>query len=348
MQRITAFLILLILPLMVLVLPQPKSERVTFSIATGSPSGLYFPFGGGLASIWSKAYPDINVKAEVTSASVSNIIQVSRGESEAGISQGDALRNAVAGNGQFTKQMPVRVLLALYPNVVHLATLKDSDIHSLDDLEGKKVSLGAPGSGNYVTSRNILKALDIPLESFSPQYLNYTETTDALKNGTIDAGFIVGGLGLAAMAELALTREIRIVEFSDAEIEKIGSQHAAYTGFTIEPDFYHKVQEPVQTATLWNFLIVKEDMPDKLAMRLTKAALEKQKQLESITRAAKYMTPENTLKFAEDILHEGAAKVLKYNPSSSGLTRGSLENGNRFPDQDSISMPSHRLRLVRE
>ncbi len=91
----------------------PSVAADTYSIATGSPSGLYYPFGGGLASIWSKDYDDLNIKAEVTGGSVVNIIQTAKGESELGISQGDALRQAIAGEGKYPEPMPVRALLAL-------------------------------------------------------------------------------------------------------------------------------------------------------------------------------------------------------------------------------------------
>lgn len=282
----------------------------TFSIATGSPSGLYYPFGGGLASIWSKTYPELNIKAEVTGGSVVNIIQVAKGESELGISQGDALRQAVAGEGKYPKAMPVRALFALYPNIVHALTNADSDIRTIQDLKGKRVSIGAPGSGTAITTMNILRTLGISEDDFDVQYLSYTETSDGLKNGTIDAGFMVGGLGLAAIVELALTRDIRLIAFSDEQMQKISAAYPAYTSFNVPGKTYGGVDEDVQTATLWNFLIVHKDMPDALAYKLIKAAFDSQQEILNVTKVARFMTPENAKTFAAGMLHPAAEAYL--------------------------------------
>ena len=284
-------------------LPFMAQAGETFSIATGSPSGLYYPFDGGLASIWSKNSDKINMKAEVTGGSVVNIIQVSNKESEAGISQGDALRDAISGSGKFPEALPVRALFALYPNVVHAVTLKGNDIASLDDLRGKRVSIGAPGSGTAITTMNILNTLGITEEAFDVQYLSYTETSDGLKNGTIDAGFMVGGVGLAAMVELALTRDIVLIPFTDAEIARVNDAYPAYTAFDVPEKTYEGVGEPVQTATLWNFLVVHKDLPDAIATEMLEVAFTHHEALMGVTKVARFMTRENSLKYAKGILH---------------------------------------------
>lgn len=278
----------------------------TFSIATGSPSGLYYPFGGGLASIWSKNSDKINMKAEVTGGSVVNIIQVAKGESEAGISQGDALRDAIAGSGKFKDPLPVKALFALYPNVVHAVTLEGDDITSINDLRGKRVSIGAPGSGTAITTLNILHTLGITEADFDVQYLSYTETSDGLKNGTIDAGFMVGGVGLAAMVELALTRDVVLIPFSDDEIARVNAAFPAYTAFDVPEGTYQGIEQAVQTATLWNFLVVHKDLPDALATEMLKVAFGQHDALLEITKVAKFTTRENSRNYAQGILHPAA------------------------------------------
>ncbi|MBN66872.1 MAG: TRAP transporter substrate-binding protein [Rickettsiales bacterium] len=293
-----------------LLLPGSLLASDTYSIATGSPSGLYYPFGGGLAQIWSRELDNVNIKAEVTGASAVNIIQVAKHESEVGISQGDALRDAISGKGIFPREMPVRVLFALYPNVVHAVTNASSSIKTLSDLRGKRVSIGAPGSGTAITTMNILNTLGITENDFDVQYLSYTETSDALKNGTIDAGFMVGGVGLAAAVELALTRDIRLIPISDIEMATISDAFPAYTAFEIPGETYKGVDEPVQTATLWNFLIVHQDMSDDEAYKLTKTAFDHMQEMMEVTRVARYTTPENTLRFSGGILHPGAQRYF--------------------------------------
>lgn len=293
----------------------------TMSIATGSPSGLYYPFGGGLASLWSRLEPRFNIKAEVTGASAVNIIQVHKGESELGISQGDALRDAIAGKGIFPQAMDVRILFALYPNVVHAVTSAGSDIHTMQDLRGKRVSIGAPGSGTAITTLNILKALGISEEDFNVQYLSYTETADGLKNGTIDAGFMVGGVGISAMVELALTRDIRMINVSDEEMATIGEQFPAYTPFEIPKNTYNGVDTPIQTPTLWNFLIVNSHMSDEDAYLLTKIAFEHMDEMLNVTKVARFATVENTLRFGEAMLHPGAKRYIEEVVAASHLPK---------------------------
>jgi len=289
-----------------------QAPRDTMSIATGSPSGLYYPFGGGLAQIWSKTYPDINIKAEVTGGSAVNIIQVARGESEFGISQGDALRDAVAGEGIFPFPLPVRALFALYPNIVHAITTPQADIDTIEDLRGKRVSIGAPGSGTAITTMNILNTLGIAEDEIDIQYLSYTETAESLKTGTIDAGFMVGGMGLAALVELALTTDVTLIAFSDAQIARIHDAFPAYTAIDIPEGVYKEVGAPLQTVTLWNFLVVHRDVPDQMATRLIEAAFANQKQMLGVTKSARFMTPENGLKYAEGILHPAARRWLQH------------------------------------
>ena len=108
----------------------------TFSIATGGPAGLYYPIGGGMASIWSERLPNVNVKAEVTGGSVTNVIQVARNESDLGIAMADVVNDAYLGQGRFREALPIRVLFTAYPNVVHILTLEQTGIEDVRQLLG--------------------------------------------------------------------------------------------------------------------------------------------------------------------------------------------------------------------
>lgn len=282
------------------------AQAQTYSIATGSPSGIYYPFGGGLAALWSDHSERINMKAEVTNGSVTNLIQVAKGESEAGISQADAFYAAREGRGKFPEALPVSVLFALYPNLVHLIVPADSDIRTVADLRGRRVSIGAPGSGNMVTAKNILSALGIPLDALDVYHLSYTETAYALKDGGIDAGFIVGGIGVAVVTELALTRPIRLIAFSDTDIAALHAAFPAYAAFSVPEGLYAGMEEPVQTVSLWNFLVVNRSLPDPLAYELTRIAFEQNAALRAIAYPAKFTTAENTRRYAWEFLHPGA------------------------------------------
>lgn len=280
----------------------------TFSVATGNPSGVYYPLGGGLASVWSKELRGINIKAEVTAGSVTNLVQVARGESEVGFTQGDALADALAGRGEFPEPLPLALLARLYPNVVHLVTVKGYGIESVGDLAGKKVSVGPPGSGNAVTAWNILRSLGIAENDLEVRQVNYAETTNGLKDGTIDAGFIAGGLGIAAVVELAASRDIVLVPFTVEEMARIIERFPAYSPFSVPAGVYAGVDEPVPTPSLWNLLVVRRDMDEELAYRLTKTLFEHRERLESISKVARFIEPMSSSDVGKMPLHPGARR----------------------------------------
>ncbi len=288
-------------------------QSQTLSFATGNPSGIYYPLGGGLASIWSRYVDGINIKAEVTAGSVTNLVQVAKHESHVGFAQGDSVADAVAGQGRFPYALPLAILGKMYPNVVHLVTVEGSGITSVEDLKGKKVSVGPPGSGNFVTAWNILDALGITESDFTVRQLNYSETSNGLKDGTIDAGFIAGGLGIAAVVELAVTRKIVLVPFTDEEMKKVTAKIAAYSAFSVPPGIYRGVDKPVQTPTLWNLLVVHREMDEDVAYRLIKALFDFRESLESISQVARFIVPESAASIGSLPLHPGAKRYYDEN-----------------------------------
>ena len=288
----------------------PASAQ-TLSFATGNPAGIYYPLGGGLSSIWSRHVPGVNMKAEVTAGSVTNLIQIAKHESDVGFSQGDSVADAVVGAGRFPRPMPLAVLGRMYPNVVHLVTIDGSGVDSVEDLKGRRVSMGPPGSGNSVTAWKILDALGITEDEFTVRQLNYAETTNGLKDGTLDAGFIAAGIGVAAVVELAVARKVKLVPFSDQEMDVISAAIPAYTAFSVPPGIYRGVDEPVQTPTLWNMLVVHEEMDEELAYRLLSAIFEYRPDLENISQVARFIEPENAADVGTLPLHPGARRYYE-------------------------------------
>ncbi|CAM3698798.1 TAXI family TRAP transporter solute-binding subunit [Parendozoicomonas haliclonae] len=294
---------------MALLTPAMASAE-NYSIGTGGQSGTYYPFGGALAKVWTDNIDNISVKAEVSAASVENTIKVVRGDMLTGLAMGNVVLDAYEGVGKFPTKMPVNVLFALYPNLVHAMSLKDSGISSVLDMKGKRVSLGAPGSGTAVTSAALLESMGIDVEKdIKAVYLNYSETTNALSNGQIDAGFIVGGQGVGAVTQFALTKDIQILSIpADAQKKFIG-EYPAYSSYTIPADVYKGVNA-VDTLSIWNVLVVKADMSEEMAYQLTKTAYENIDKVRQVVKAAEMTTPENASRLAGVPLHPGAEKYL--------------------------------------
>ena len=292
-----------------------QSDR-TLAIATGGPAGLYYPFGGGMASLWSEALPGVNAKAEVTGGSVTNVIQVARGESDLGIAMADVVTSAYTGTGRFPEPLPLRVLFTAYPNIVHGLSLRSSGIESITDLAGKRVAIGAQGSGTAVAATNMLNGLGLSLQDIAPRYLSFGETTTGLKDGTLDAGFVVGGLGIAAVTELAVTRDIQIISLTEAELAELTVQHPAYSGYTIPAGTYAGVDEPRQALGIWSAVVVHEAMPEDLAYALTCSVYKEHQRLLSISPVVKDMTLDNIHQLAAVPLHSGTRRYLQ-NPTDN-------------------------------
>lgn len=306
--------------LVVIASPVAGDARATMSIATGGPSGLYYPFGGAMASIWSRSFDDVNVKAEVTGGSLVNVIQVARLESDIGIAMADVVTDAYRGEGRFPFRLPIRVLFSAYPNLVHMLTLEDSGIRSVADLEGKRVSLGAAGSGTAIAAENVLTGLGLTLTDINDQYLNFGNTTSALKDGTIDAGFVVGGLGIAAVTELAVTRDLHLINLSSVELDRLEARFPAYTRFNIPGATYNGVADPVAVLGIWSSVVVNEAMDEALAYRLTCAVFANRQRLLDVTQVASATTIENADALTAVPLHAGAAQYLAAH--AAGLESG--------------------------
>lgn len=282
----------------------------TFAIATGGPAGLYYPFGGGMASIWSKHLENVNVKAEVTGGSVTNVIQVARQESELGIAMADVVTSAFQGSGRFPEPLPIRVLFTAYPNIVHILTLQSSGVTRVAGLKGRRVSLGAAGSGTAVAAENVITGLGLSLDEIAPTFLSFGETTSALKDGTIDAGFVVGGLGLAAVTEIAVTRDLHLIALTDEELTRLHKRYPTYTGYNIPAGTYDKVDVDVQALGIWSAVVVHEDFPEEVAFALTCTIYRHREELLKVSQVARAMTPENIYKLPTVPLHPGTLRYL--------------------------------------
>lgn len=289
-----------------------NANAENYTIGTGSQSGTYYPLGGMLAKIWSENIDDFDARAEVTAASVENTIKVSANKQLAGIAMGNVVLQGYQGVAPFPRKMDVSVLFALYPNVVQFIVPADSDIKSIQDLKGKRISLGAPGSGTRVSSTNILAALGIKEADIEAQSLNYTATTNAIKAGQIDAGVIVGSIGVGAITELAFTHKIRILSFTAEELKIISDKSPSYQAIKVPVNSYERVNAFTAPA-VWNVLVVNKNLDTELAYKMTKIAFDHMKEINQVINVTKFTTLENMNRLKGVELHPGALKYLNEN-----------------------------------
>ena len=309
------FIVVLIFSLFcIMSLSGPVFARTQFiSIGTGGTGGVYYPYGGGVAEIWTKYVKGVRAVAEVTGASVENTKLCHREETLFGEIMNDVAYQAYNGIGKFKgKPQKIRGMFEMYPHHYHVVALKNSGVNSIYDIKGKKVSMGAPASGTeYKTNLVLQEALGIPYDSFNVFRLSFTETANALKDGTIEVGIWDVAAPTSSVMDLSTTHDIKMIDFSPDEIKKIVTKFPFYSEFVLSANTYRGQDYDVRNPSVWNTFICNADVDEELVYKLTKAVFEHQDYMIKIHPFAKYTTPENAVKHAVIPLHPGAIKYLK-------------------------------------
>ncbi|MCA1772255.1 MAG: TAXI family TRAP transporter solute-binding subunit, partial [Halomonas sp.] len=273
----------------------------------------YYPIGGGFAEMINEHIEGAQATAEVTGASVENMGLIMRGEADLALVLADTAYQAYNGSGDFEERQieNTRALASVYPNAVQLVTLADSDIESLEDLEGKRVSVGAPGSGTELNARALLEANGISYDDFTPQRLNFNETADAIRDGDIDAGFWSVGPPTSSIMNLATTRDIRLIGLSDEEVANAQEEEEVFAPYELEEGLYEGMDEAVQTIGIPNVLVVNSEMDEDLAYQLTQLLFENTDELIAVHPAANDTTVEFTMESTPVPLHPGAIRYFE-------------------------------------
>lgn len=296
-----------------LLVTAPLAAAQQLSIATGGTGGVYYPIGGGFAEMINNHIEGASATAEVTGASVENMGLIMRGDADLALALADTVYQAYNGTGDFEGRQieNTRALASVYPNAVQLVVLADSDIQSLQDLEGKRVSVGAPGSGTELNARALLEANGISYDDFRPQRLNFNETADAIRDGDIDAGFWSVGPPTSSILNLAATRSIRLIGFSEEEIENAREVEPTFAAYELRAGMYDGMDEAVQTISIPNVLVVNADMDEELAYELTKLLFENTDELIAVHPAANDTTVEFSIDSTPVPFHDGALRYYE-------------------------------------
>ena len=291
----------------------PALAQDQLSIATGGTGGVYYPMGGGLAEIINTHVEGYSATAEVTGASVENMGLIATGDADLALALADTVAQAYSGTGRFEgQQLPmVRGLASMYSNMVHIVALEGSGIASLEDLRGKRVSIGAPGSGTEVNTAAILEANGITYDDIEEQRLNFNETADALSNGDIDAGFWSVGAPTSSILNLATTQDIVIIALTEEQLAAAMGADPTFAVTTLAGGTYNGVDEDIAVLGIPNVLTVSSEMPDDLAYAITSAMFENIAELQAVHPAANQTTVELTLGATPVPLHPGAIRYFE-------------------------------------
>jgi TRAP transporter TAXI family solute receptor len=298
---------------MILLISGPAAARTEFvSIGTGGTGGIYYPYGGGVAEIWNKHAEGVRAVAEVTGASVENVKLAHKGETVIGEVMGDVAVDGYQGLTKFKgKKYDILSMAIMYPNLLQVVTLKKYGITNIEQVKGKKISTGSPGSGTNFMAEAVFTALGIPLDSYKDSRLSFTESANALRDGTIEVGVWSVGPGTSSILDLATTHDIHIISFTPQQQEKILATRKEYSAVDLSGGLYRGVDKAVPTIGVWNVMICQTGLSEGLVYKLVKALYEHQDYLLKIHPSASYTTPENAVKYSPIPLHPGTIKYLK-------------------------------------
>jgi uncharacterized protein len=298
------------------VLTADAQQSQQLSIATGGTGGVYYPLGGGFGSILGKTFPGTTATAQVTGGSVANLQLVGSGKADLCFTQVDAAWDAINGLDKFTSgKLPIRALVVMYPNHMHVVTVEGTGINKIEDLKGRRVSTGSPGSATEVFANRVLEAAGINHEKdIKKERLGVAESVNAIKDKKIDAFMWVGGLPTAAVTDLASTpnTKIKLIDFAHLTDKMNAKYGPLYAAGVIPATTYKGMDHDNKNNSVWNIMAVNASTSDELAYNLTKTMLEKVSDLALVHKEALNIKVENqTSKKAGVPWHPGALKYFK-------------------------------------
>jgi len=289
-----------------------KQERIFLSIGTGTTGGTYYPLGGAMAKIWTDNIPNVTASVQSTGGTIQNIQLMADGQAEIGFTDTKYV-HAYHGKGDWegNPQTWLRGMIPLYPEPTNIVVAKGSGITSLQDLKGKRVSIGAVGSGTESTSRELFSILGIDVNKDIQAFMLGTgDTAKAFQDKQIDAAILVGSLGMSSVVELTSLNLVDFLDVPDEIFDKLYEVNDTWVKFTIPANYYQNQPNPVNTYAAFNILSCHEKLDEDLVYQLTKTLFDNKEELLAVRSTMESMTYENVEKIAIP-LHPGALKYYK-------------------------------------
>ena len=298
-------------------------EDRSYILATASTGGTYYPVGVALATLSKvKLAPKqhFSLAAISSAGSGENVKLLNENEAQFAILQGLYGAWAWQGLGPYEKsgsQKQLRSVSMLWQNVEHFIVRSDltetGTMSDLENLNGKKFSIGKKNSGTENSGRQIMQGLSVNPEQFKLAFMGYGGSASALQNGTIDGMNTPAGVPVGAVTQAfaALGEDIQILSFTDAQIKQANGDYNIWTKYEIPANTYPGVDKPITTIAQPNFLAVREDISEEDVYQLTKAIYENLPFLQGIHKATKAMALDKGIAGLPVPLHPGAARYYK-------------------------------------
>lgn len=289
------------------------SGAAALKMATGGTSGTYYGFSGVVAQVFNEQLKDtLNITVESTGASKANVQLVDAGESQIAIIQNDVMSYAYNATDMFAGEEAVTsysAVMSCYPEVVQI--IAGPSITSIEELRGKRVSIGDQGSGVEFNARQILAAYGIADGDFTANYQSFADSADSIKNGTIDAAFVVAGTPTTAVTELASTYSFNLLSIDDEHAAALQADYGFYTKINVTAGTYGCVGEDVQTVAVMATIIASNDVSEDVVYAFVKGMFDYKDEItEGHTKGAE-ISLETALSGIDIPFHPGAEKYFK-------------------------------------
>ena len=304
--------ILAVALVLVFALAGVASAQTFVSLATGGTGGTYYPIGGGMADIVSRNLPDVQMTAETGNASVANLNLIGTNQIEMALVQNDVAYFAYNGQMMFDKAYKnVRAVAVLYPETIQVVAMKKSGVQKITDLPGKRVSVGAPGSGVLADVQLIFRVLGYKFGDMNTDFLDFNNTAQRMKDGQIDVGFVVAGYPTASIMDLATLHDITLVEFDEEFIDKLHSEYPFFVKNVVPAGTYKGVDKDTTTVAVQAMWVCDAGLSDDLVYKITKTFWENVDDLYQVHARARQITLDTALEGVSVPVHPGAAKYYK-------------------------------------
>lgn len=287
-------------------------EKQFINIATGGTAGTYYPIGGAIAEVLNKDIPGMNASAQSTGASVANVNMLKEGSVDIAIVQNDITYYASNGVEMFKDKKidGLQGIASLYPETCQAITLESTGIKSVADLKGKRVAVGAMGSGVEANARQIMEAYGVTYDDITVQYLSFSEAASALKDGNVDAAFLTAGYPTAAVQDIASQNKVVVLPVEEDKADAIIAQYPFYTK-TVIPAGTYGLEADVPTISVMAMLVATDKMEKDLCYNVTKAIFSNLDRIQAAHSAAKAITKEGATAGMPIDLNPGADKFFK-------------------------------------
>ena len=282
------------------------------NIGTGGTAGTYYPIGGAIAEVLNKEIPGMSASAQSTGASVANVNMLGDGTIDLATVQNDIAYYAANGTEMFKDKRVggLTGIASLYPETCQFVTLRSSGIKSLSELKGKRVAVGAVGSGVEANVRQILAAYGVSYDDIDAQFLSFAEGASALKDGNVDVAVLTAGYPTASVQDIGAQNPIRLLPVEEKVADELIAQYPFYTKTVIPAGTYAGFDEEVPSVSVMAMLVAGPTVNADLGYSVTKAIFANLDRLQAAHAVGKQITRETVKDGMSLPMNAGAEKYL--------------------------------------